>query len=96
MKLKCFILGVVFLAGCAGEDAKSEHKISDKAAIAIAKQYNTMKYDTRQKITVERIENRIIVTFPIYLPGGGFGPDYAAKIFLDAETGEFIGGLGGS
>jgi arabinogalactan endo-1,4-beta-galactosidase len=77
-------------------------KISDKAAIEMAnKNIGDLKYAPNKEIKVRRLRHwetqrkLICVTFPSNHPEDANGPDYAAEVFLDADTGECIWIAGG-
>ena len=59
-----------------------------------------MEYDRSQPIIVELLDDQYTVTFPVdkSAPAGTRyrGPDYAARYWIDAKTGEVLRGLLGS
>ena len=82
---------------------QTAYTISDETAIAIAKRFvGDLDYHQNKKIKVERrlhwtSNKKIIrVTFPSNHPEEAQGPDYAAKVTIDADTGELIDILGSS
>ena len=72
---------------------------SEEQAIQIAKDVNQMEYDRSQPITVELLDDHYIITFPVdkSAPAGTRyrGPDYAARYWIDAKTGEVLQGRRG-
>ena len=76
----------------------NDGKISNIEAIIIAKKNidGKIHYDKTKEITVERSDGIIRITFPVELPIGARGPDYAAEVTIDAETGAIIEAYVGS
>jgi len=102
MKTAIIILSIALLAGCSQRPAEIEPApqvesttpIPREQAIAIATKAHNMAYDRSGQIEVELKNGQYIVTFPIdksTKPGTRYrGPDYAARIWLDAKTGEVL------
>ena len=59
-----------------------------------------IRFNKQEPIQAELKDNQYIITFPIdksAKPGTRYrGPDYAVKVWLDAETGKVLKVLGGS
>ena len=72
--------------------------ISSARALEIARERirGRADYDKRKPAQVRRLRGCYRVTFPFDLPKGALGPDYAARVTVDAETGEILQMLGGS
>ena len=72
--------------------------ISKQAALEIAKKeiHGAMNYTKSLAIRVELQDATYIVTFPFYLPPNACGPEYAARVWIDAKTGEVRNFLVGS
>lgn len=78
------------------ESQENHAVIQDKQAIAIA--HNVIQhtaYDKNGEIRVERLEGKIRVVFPVIKPeiADGMwylGPDYAAEVYIDTETGNVL------
>ncbi|MGI6088054.1 MAG: hypothetical protein ACOYCD_08975 [Kiritimatiellia bacterium] len=69
--------------------------INDDQARAIAREaVGDIEFDEKGEIRVERLEGKIRVVFPVNMetpPGTRYrGPDYAAEVELDAETGKVL------
>jgi uncharacterized membrane protein YkoI len=73
-------------------------RISEARAIEIARQAIQGKVDLQSPgaVTVKRERGRYVVIFEHYNPPGVRGPDYDAKVTIDAMTGDVIELLGGS
>ena len=66
-------------------------------AIIIAYHANLLKYDSESRIMVKLKDNIYLVTFPSEkLPPGTTGGDFAARIAIDAKSGEVISIMAGS
>ena len=78
------------------EDEPKPGYISKAEAETIAKKENQCRYDTSQKIKVFLKNGIYTVTFPNKLPQNSLGPDFAAKIKIDAKTGKVISIMAGS
>lgn len=83
------------------ESPESETVIKDDQARAIAREaIGDIEFDEKGEIRVERLEGKIRVVFPINMetpPGTRYrGPDYAAEVLIDAQSGEVLRALGGS
>jgi hypothetical protein len=74
--------------------------ISRDQAISIASKAHNMEYYRDGKIEVELKDNQYIVIFPVdkrSKPGTVYlGPDYAAKVWLDAKDGKVLKVMVGS
>ena len=74
--------------------------ISRDQAISIASTVHNMEYYRDGKMEVELKDNQYIVIFPIdkrAKPGTRYlGPDYAAKVWIDAKTGKVMKVMVGS
>ena len=55
-----------------------------------------MNYDKSQEIRIYLAGGIYTIIFPIKLPPGALGPDYAAKIEIDAKSGKVISVMAGS
>jgi hypothetical protein len=99
MKISLLIVAML-IVGCSSSETNDQQCISRDQAIAIAKKANVMDYDQTQPVEIERVDDNYIVTFPLDMsaePGTRYrGPDYAAKFWIDAKTGEITEALGGS
>ena len=108
MKTLIMLICLVAVAGCAHNPVSPQTEaepisgtlISEEQAIQIAKDVNQMEYDRSQPITVELLNGQYIITFPVDMsaPPGmhRLGPDFAARYWIDAKTGEVLRGLLGS
>ncbi len=107
MKTVLLLVCMGLLAGCAHQPAavqslqpSGDSFISKERAVEIAKGVNRMDYDRDGTIEVELLDNQYIVTFPVDKstePGTRYrGPDYAARYWIDAKTGEVLRRLRGS
>ena len=76
----------------------SPEMISKEEALDIAKKriHRHADYVKSLAIRVELQGAVYIVTFPFYLPPGTRGPDYAARVWIDAKTGAVLKILAGS
>ena len=79
----------------AEEPPRSEY-ISREKALEIARKANMMNYDKSQEIRIYLAGGIYTIIFPIKLPPGALGPDYAAKIEIDAKSGKVISVMAGS
>jgi hypothetical protein len=86
-----------------GNESQESHAvIQDDQAIAIARKViGDIRYDEKGEIRVDRLEGKIRVVFPFRkrTPPPGMrstGPDYAAEVYIDAESGEVLLTLQGS
>jgi len=72
--------------------------VQREEAIGIARKAieGRMKYDKNLKVEVRLEQGVYRVTFPIRLPRGVLGPDYAARVWIDARTGKILRLLGAS
>jgi hypothetical protein len=111
MKIAIFCLIVLF-AGCSQRPAvtdslpqeqsesPSSKVTSREQAITIASGAHNMEYHRDGQIEVELTNGQYIVTFPVdktAKPGTRYrGPDYAAKVWVDAQTGKVLKALQGS
>ena len=83
------------------DDRAVEHEpspISRDEALRIAREAveGTYEYDHDGEIVVALDGGQYIITFPVDLPEGSLGPDYAARVTIDARSGEIIQLLVGS
>ncbi|MDD4181511.1 MAG: PepSY domain-containing protein [Victivallaceae bacterium] len=69
--------------------------ISKEEAVAIAKKAYSMQYDKNQSLKISLDEGIYTVVFPVDIPKDTWGPSYAAKVKIDAETGKVLQVLGG-
>ena len=71
--------------------------ISESEAIDIALKANMLNYDKAGKIRVTLERGIYTVILPFHpLPRNSIGPDFAAKIKIDAKTGKVISIMAGS
>jgi hypothetical protein len=109
MKTGIIILSIGLLAGCSqrpsgtvpAPQAQTDASMSREQAIAIASGAHNMDYDRTAQISVDLTNGQYIVTFPVkkpdLQPGTRWrGPDYAAKIWIDAKTGKVMKAMVGS
>jgi len=107
MKAGIIIVSLGLLAGCARnpnaptEQAQIDPPISREQAVEVASEANVTDYDRADKIRVELTNGQYIVTFPVKKPAlqrgtRWRGPDYAAKIWVDARTGKVLKHMVGS
>lgn len=101
------LLFYLVLAGCQSQvepdnkpDKPVEAKakmITEEAAIQAARKAIEGKVTLQRgsPVTVQRVKDRYIVTFVYINPPDTAGPDYAAQVTLDANTGEVLGILVG-
>jgi len=68
--------------------------ISREEAISIALKANIMKYDKSGNIEVLLKEGIYTVILPVNLPPNSVGPDFAAKVEIDAESGKVLSLIG--
>lgn len=72
--------------------------ISEDEAREIARQAILGKIEPQQgaEVRAERRRRRWVVTFVHVTPPDELGPDYDARVTIDAETGEVVEILGGT
>lgn len=72
--------------------------ISDEGAVHLAREAvaGAVQLPDDARAEVHREDGTVVVVFPTDLPPGVRGPDYHARVTLDAVTGEVIDILGGS
>ena len=79
----------------AEETPRSDY-ISKEKALEIARKVNMMNYDKSQEVRIYLKGGVYTIIFPIKLPPGALGPDYAAKIEINAKSGKVISVMAGS
>lgn len=72
--------------------------ISRSGAVDIARKLikGTVSYDKNLPVDVKLKDGRYRVTFPVSLPKGTRGPDYAARVTIDGMSGKVLKALSGS
>ena len=79
-------------------ESEKRYMISAEKAVEIAQKAikGKMKYDDAGKIRTELKDDQYVITFP-FRPLGPTerGPDYAARVWVDARTGKVVKILGG-
>jgi len=102
MKTAIIIVSIGLLAGCSQHPTGTVQTPQTQAgtlifreqAIAIASGAHNMEYDRAGQIEVDLTNGQYIVTFPIDKTtesGTRYrGPDYAAKVWVDAKTSKVL------
>lgn len=77
------------------ESTSNKKWITEDKAVEIAKEAikGKLRYDESGEIIVEQEEGQYIVTFPVKVRPHVLGPDYAARVWVDSETGR-VSGIG--
>ena len=92
--MKTKVLALILIPLLAGCSQGTTGVISRERAVSIAAEAHPMDYHRGGEIEVERTNGQYIVTFPIdkrIQPGTRYrGPDYAARVWLDARTGKVL------
>lgn len=83
------------------ENAEGETVIKDNQARSIAREaIGDIEFDEKGEIRVEHLEGKIRVVFPVntQTPAGTRyrGPDYAAEVYIDAQSGKVLQARQGS
>lgn len=81
-----------------GSMALDEPRISDDEAVRAAREAvaGHVTLTEGAGVSVENEDDRIVVEFARHNEPGERGPDYEARVTLDARTGEVLDILGGS
>ncbi len=90
---------IMMLNSCQGPINNRQPKmITEAEAIEIAKEAieGKIQPQTDSPITVQHHEGRYIITFVHITPSDMLGPDYDARVTIDARTGAVLEILGGS
>jgi hypothetical protein len=81
-----------------GASSGDQWKMTESQAIAKARQAIAGKITPQDGAPVQilRVDGNYVVTFVHVNPVGTRGPDFEARVHIDAETGEVVGLLAGS